>query len=307
MRADRRSQVKLDDPAQVLVDAGLIDTAYVAAQLGVTFDSRLEAARAVVRAGDVSPHPLFESQWVGRRRSWQRSGQHPVVWYVSERRRRNRLAPHPLVDPRVIFAVLPRGPAARLRRAVLLALGLGAHDSAAHPDPAAQGHLGDLPPGRDRGGDRLARGGRDRATPAGPADRHAPRRRDVARRHGRHVRPGRRTDRAPERGVPAGADGARLAPGRRRPRLGRRHRRRPARLGRLRRPHHRGPRGAVRSGTRPQRRPRARHLRARRLPAPRPGVEPGPCSPGSSPRRTRPAPPSSWPAAGRWPATASSC
>ncbi len=107
MRADRRSQVKLDDPAQVLVDAGLIDTAYVAAQLGVTFDSRLEAARAVVRAGDVSPHPLFESQWVGRRRSWQRSGQHPVVWYVSERRRRNRLAPHPLVDPRVIFASYP--------------------------------------------------------------------------------------------------------------------------------------------------------------------------------------------------------
>lgn len=107
MRADRRSQVRLDDPAQVMVDAGLVDTDYVAAQLGVAFDSRLEAARAVVRAGDVSPHPLFESQWVGRRRSWQRSGQHPVVWYVSERRRRNRLAPHPLVDPRVIFAAHP--------------------------------------------------------------------------------------------------------------------------------------------------------------------------------------------------------
>ena len=107
MRADRRSPVRLDDPAQVLVDAGLVDAAYVTAQLGVPFDSRLEAARAVVRAGDVSPHPLFESQWVGRRRSWQRSGQHPVVWYVSERRRRNRLAPHPLVDPRVIFAAYP--------------------------------------------------------------------------------------------------------------------------------------------------------------------------------------------------------
>lgn len=107
MRADRRPQVRLDDPAQVMVDAGLVDTDYVAAQLGVAFDSRLEAARAVVRAGDVSPHPLFESQWVGRRRSWQRSGQHPVVWYVSERRRRNRLAPHPLVDPRVIFAAHP--------------------------------------------------------------------------------------------------------------------------------------------------------------------------------------------------------
>ena len=107
MRAERRTHVKLDDPAQVLVDAGLVDVAFVSAQLGVSFDSRLEAARAVVRAGDVSPHPLFESQWIGRKRSWQRSGQHPVVWYLSERRRRNRLAPHPLVDPRIVFAAHP--------------------------------------------------------------------------------------------------------------------------------------------------------------------------------------------------------
>ena len=107
MRGERRRQVKLDDPAQVLVDAGLVDLDYVAAQLGETFSSAYDAARAVVRAGDVSPHPLFEAQWIGRRRSWQRSGQHPVVWYVSERRRRNRLAPHPLVDPRVVFAAHP--------------------------------------------------------------------------------------------------------------------------------------------------------------------------------------------------------
>ena len=107
MRGERRVQVRLDGAAEVMVDAGLVDVDYVAAQLGTTFDSPLEAARAVVRAGDVSPHPLFEAQWIGRRRSWQRAGQHPVLWYVSERRRRNRIAPHPLVDPRIIFAAHP--------------------------------------------------------------------------------------------------------------------------------------------------------------------------------------------------------
>ena len=107
MRAERRQQVRLDDAEEVLVDSGLIDADYVAAQLGTTFDSANEAARAAVRAGDVSPHPLFEAQWIGRRRSWQRLGHHPVLWYVSERRRRNRIAPHPLVDPRLIFAAHP--------------------------------------------------------------------------------------------------------------------------------------------------------------------------------------------------------
>ena len=108
MRGERRAQaVRLDDPAEVMVDAGLVDVDYVAAQLGTSYDSPLDAARAVVLAGDVSPHPLFEAQWIGRRRSWQRLGQHPVLWYVSERRRRNRIAPHPLVDPRIIFAAHP--------------------------------------------------------------------------------------------------------------------------------------------------------------------------------------------------------
>ena len=107
MRGERRTPIRLDDAQEVLVDSGLIDADYVAAQLGTTFDSVQEAARAAVQAGDVSPHPLFEAQWVGRRRSWQRLGQHPVLWYVSERRRRNRIAPHPLVDPRIVFATHP--------------------------------------------------------------------------------------------------------------------------------------------------------------------------------------------------------
>ncbi|NYE34933.1 hypothetical protein F4692_000037 [Nocardioides cavernae] len=109
MRGERRrqGQVRLDDAAEVMVDSGLVDADYIGAQLGTTFTNDQEAARAAVLAGDVSPHPLFEAQWIGRRRSWQRSGQHPVVWYVSERRRRNRIAPHPLVDPRIVFAAHP--------------------------------------------------------------------------------------------------------------------------------------------------------------------------------------------------------
>lgn len=116
MRADRRrptpprsSQpaVRLDDAAEVMVAAGLVDPEFVAAQLGTPVGTPQEAARAAVLAGDVSPHPLFEAQWIGRRRSWQRAGQHPVVWYVSERRRRNRISPHPLVDPRIVFAAHP--------------------------------------------------------------------------------------------------------------------------------------------------------------------------------------------------------
>ncbi|RYB95394.1 glycosyltransferase [Nocardioides oleivorans] len=109
MRGERRrvGQVKYDDAAEVLVEAGLVDVDYVGAQLGTTFESVHDAARAAVEAGDVSPHPLFEAQWIGRRRSWQRLGQHPALWYLSERRRRNRIAPHPLVDPRIIFAAHP--------------------------------------------------------------------------------------------------------------------------------------------------------------------------------------------------------
>lgn len=107
MHAERRRPVRLDDPAQVLVDAGLIDVDFVSAQLGVRLDDPEEAARAVIRADDVSPHPLFESSWLGRRNSWSRSGLHPVVWYVTGRRRRNRLSPHPLVEPRVILAAHP--------------------------------------------------------------------------------------------------------------------------------------------------------------------------------------------------------
>ena len=218
--------MRLDDPAEVLVDSGLVDVDFVAAQLGTRFDSVYEAARAAVQAGEVSPHPLFEAQWIGRRRSWQRSGQHPVLWYVSERRRRNRIAPHPLVDPRIIFAAHARGPAPPLRRPVLLALGVRARHGAADPDPAQEGVLGDLPRRRDRGGDRVARGGRARATRAasGPTPELPATARHLPGRHRGDGRPGLRPARAGDRRLAAGADLRRLAPRRGGPRVARRHR-----------------------------------------------------------------------------------
>ena len=107
MSGDRHPALRLDDPAHVLVETGIIDVDFVAAQLGRGFDSPESAAVAVVEAGDVSPHPLFESAWLARKKPWQRSGLHPVAWYVAERRRRNRLSPHPLAEARVILGAHP--------------------------------------------------------------------------------------------------------------------------------------------------------------------------------------------------------
>lgn len=110
MRADRRSPTPAQEAAHTLVASGIIDADWVSAQLGVSLGSDQEAAEAVVEAGDISPHPLFEASWLPRKKSWQRSGLHPVAWYVAERRRRNRISPHPLVDPRLI---MQRHPEAR--------------------------------------------------------------------------------------------------------------------------------------------------------------------------------------------------
>lgn len=104
MRADRREPPLVpEDPVEVLVEAGFVDLDFVAAQLGRSFATATDAARAVIESGDASPHPLVEFGWLPRRKSWQRSGLHPISWYAAERRRRNRLPTHPLVDPRLIW------------------------------------------------------------------------------------------------------------------------------------------------------------------------------------------------------------
>ncbi len=269
MRGERRrpSQVRLDDAETVLVESGLIDADYVGAQLGTTFGSVQEAARAAMAAGDVSPHPLFEAQWIGRRRSWQRLGQHPVLWYVSERRRRNRIAPHPLVDPRIIFATHPE---ARHHPYGALSYWL----SVSTPGTALPTRI--LPRkvswGTYRAAAIEAAAAWRREVVRGPASARRPdpgapdRPGHLPRRDRRDGDAGRRPAGARDGRVAAGADLRRLAPGGGRPRLARRHRRRAPGHRRLRRPHHRGARVPLLPRPRPQRRPRARHRRARRLP-----------------------------------------
>ena len=63
-RPPRRQEPVTTDPVEVLVQSGIIDPDWVSAQLGARLDTPEEAARAVVDAGDVSPHPLFEASWL---------------------------------------------------------------------------------------------------------------------------------------------------------------------------------------------------------------------------------------------------
>ena len=88
MRADRREPPLVpEDPVEVLVESGFVDLEFVSAQLGRSFATGTDAARAVIDSGDASPHPLVEFGWLPRRKSWQRSGLHPISWYAAERRR----------------------------------------------------------------------------------------------------------------------------------------------------------------------------------------------------------------------------
>ena len=108
MRGERRrpGQVRLDDPAEVLVESGLVDADYVGAQLGTTFDSVRRPPAPRSGRGRL-PAPALRGPVDRAPPVVAAAGQHPVLWYVSERRRRNRIAPHPLVDPRIIFAAHP--------------------------------------------------------------------------------------------------------------------------------------------------------------------------------------------------------
>ncbi len=99
-----RPEPIISDPVEALLASGVIDAEWVAAQTGRKVpDDRAAAALAVEL--EVSPHPLFEVSWLQRRRMIRRSGLHPLAWYFAERRRRNRFAPHPLVDPKVIYEI----------------------------------------------------------------------------------------------------------------------------------------------------------------------------------------------------------
>ncbi|PVG82641.1 hypothetical protein DDE18_09705 [Nocardioides gansuensis] len=81
-----------------LVASGLLDLDWIAAQLGTAPESPEEAARAVLNTPDISPHPLFEATWLPGKGVWQAGDLPPSLWYVTEGPRRNRLAPHPLIN-----------------------------------------------------------------------------------------------------------------------------------------------------------------------------------------------------------------
>ncbi|WP_107767613.1 glycosyltransferase [Nocardioides terrigena] len=84
--------------ARDLVASGLLDLDWIAAQLGTEPGSAEDAARAVINTPDISPHPLFEATWLPGKGVWQAGELPPSLWYVTEGPRRNRLAPHPLIN-----------------------------------------------------------------------------------------------------------------------------------------------------------------------------------------------------------------
>jgi O-antigen biosynthesis protein len=84
--------------ARDLVSSGLLDLDWIAAQLGTEPGSPEDAARAVINTPDISPHPLFEATWLPGKGVWQAGDLPPSLWYVTEGPRRNRLAPHPLIN-----------------------------------------------------------------------------------------------------------------------------------------------------------------------------------------------------------------
>ncbi len=96
--------------ARDLVASGLLDLDWIGAQLGIAPTSPEDAARAVINTPDISPHPLFEATWLPGKGVWQAGDLPPSLWYVTEGPRRNRLAPHPLINTE---RILEENPAAR--------------------------------------------------------------------------------------------------------------------------------------------------------------------------------------------------
>lgn len=96
--------------ARDLVASGLLDLDWIGAQLGTQPATPEDAARAVINTPDISPHPLFEATWLPGKGVWQAGDLPPSLWYVTEGPRRNRLAPHPLINTE---RILEENPAAR--------------------------------------------------------------------------------------------------------------------------------------------------------------------------------------------------
>ena len=263
MRGERaRRQVRLDDPAEVMVDAGLVDVDYVAAQLGTSVRlparrgargraRRRRVAAPALRGAVDRPPPLVAARWASTPCSGTSpsaggaTASRPTRW--STRASSSPPTPRPATTPtaRCRTGSSVSGPGAPLPTRILpRRVSWGTYRAAAIE--AAAGWREEVVRERPAAGRARRRPARSRTTssPAVTVVMAAQDAGPLVHAHG---------------GLAPGADLRRLAPRRGRPRLARRHRRGAAGHGRLRRPHHRGPRVALRPRPRPQRRARARH------------------------------------------------
>jgi O-antigen biosynthesis protein len=93
---------------ELILESGLIDREWVAAQLGTVLATDAEAVdRYLDGDGDCSPHPLFEGQWYDASSPWRARGQDALSWYLADERARANVSPHPLVDVEQIVAAHP--------------------------------------------------------------------------------------------------------------------------------------------------------------------------------------------------------
>lgn len=91
--------------AEVLA-SGLVDPAWVAAQVGADHLDPATAAGRLLEDPDLSPHPLVEPSWVAPGRPWLAEGRSGTAWYLADREHRLR-SPHPLVSLAVLEDLLP--------------------------------------------------------------------------------------------------------------------------------------------------------------------------------------------------------
>jgi GT2 family glycosyltransferase len=110
-RAWRSSGKEKRQHQDLIRESGLYDPEWIGAQLGTTFSTDEEAIEAYLAAPHAcSPHPLIELDWIDSARPWRHEGVSGLVWYLSDKRRRNQDSPHPLIDLTEVVRQLPRSP-----------------------------------------------------------------------------------------------------------------------------------------------------------------------------------------------------
>lgn len=89
-----------------LLRSGLVDTAWVQAQVGRRLDDDAAGVAAYDAEPGLSPHPLLEPDWLDPRRPWEAQGRSALTWYLDAPEHRGR-SPHPLVSLAVVEEQVP--------------------------------------------------------------------------------------------------------------------------------------------------------------------------------------------------------